>query len=78
MNSPTQKLARRREQEWIEKHGRHDYAGRNLRREALEELADAYNYLRARRCGCSVCEDIDLAEKALELGDELARRMEAS
>ena len=69
MNGPTKRLAAKREQEWIEKHGRHDYAGRDLRREAMEELADTYNYLQ---------DDPDLAEMVVKIGDELYRRMEAS
>ena len=67
MNSPTRRLAFARELAWLQKHGRHDYIGRDLRREAWEELADAYNYLRESG-------DEDLADKALLLGDELARR----
>jgi hypothetical protein len=41
-------LAREREEAWLAKHGKNVYADRDLDMEALEELADAYNYLRER------------------------------
>lgn len=40
------RLAFHREEAWLKEHGEHAYESRNLRTEALEELADAYNYLR--------------------------------
>ncbi len=67
-------LAKEREAAWIRKHQRHDYGGRDCRGEALEELADAINYLRQSE---DDFEEIIIGYSLLSLGDELARRMKA-
>jgi len=58
-------LAESREAAWLEKHGQHDYVNRDLQVETLEELADAYNYLKA--LGESFW-----ANQVRKLGDDLA------
>ena len=71
--SVTKEIARLREKHWLEVSavlGRktHEYGTRDLAIEAIQECADAHNYLR-RAEGTS-----DLAEDAADLGDRIARR----
>jgi len=58
-------LAESREAAWLEKHGQHDYVNRDLRAETLEELADAYNYLKA-------LDESFWSNQIRKLGDDLA------
>ena len=47
--SSIQEQAWARERAWIEAHGQQEYEQRTLLAEAAEELADAWNYLKAYR-----------------------------
>jgi len=46
-NISLKKIAQIREKKWLIEHGAHKYNECNLINEAIEELADAYNYLNA-------------------------------
>ena len=37
--------AQKRRDEWLQEHGSHEWEKHNLLEEALEEVADAYNYI---------------------------------
>ena len=63
----TRDLAERRQQQWLDKHGKHIWEERDLWQEAQEELADAYNYL--KELGQK-----DLAEECLTVGDYVLAR----
>lgn len=39
--------AEKRREKWLQEHGSHEWEAHNLLEEALEELADAWNYMTA-------------------------------
>ena len=45
------KLAAEREQRWVETNGEHQYHLKDLKKEFLEELADALNYVERSKLG---------------------------
>lgn len=77
--SITKKIARLREEHWLEVNAllgkeAHDYEGRDLLVEAIKECADAYNYLHRWLIETGDEGVIDLVEEIAELGDRIAGR----